>query len=245
MSLTISLARKAGACLLLCLCALQPAQASVVIEGTRIVYPAAQKEATVRMHNKGNKVVLMQVWADRGNPVSQAQDADAPFLMTPPIFRLDPARSQTVRVIFTGEPLPQDRESVFWFNSLEVPATPANKGQNYMQIAVRSRLKVFYRPEGLRGNPAEAARSLEWKLVTDGVTTVLQGRNPSPFHVSLGTVALVQDGKRHDAGNGMIEPFGTLEFALESRGGNAAGGQVSYGWISDYGAVEQREAPLR
>ncbi|MNF12954.1 hypothetical protein D3C80_2146280 [compost metagenome] len=58
-------------------------------------------------------------------------------------------------------------------------------------------------------------------------------------------MALVQDGKRHDAGNGMIEPFGTLEFALESRGGNAAGGQVSYGWISDYGAVEQREAPLR
>ncbi len=50
--------------------------------------------------------------------------------------------------------LPKDRESVFWFNVLEVPpkpdaATVAN--QSLLQLAFRTRIKLFYRPEALKG----------------------------------------------------------------------------------------------
>lgn len=61
--------------------------------------------------------------------------------------------------------LPKDRESVFWFNVLEVPpkpdaATVAN--QSLLQLAFRTRIKLFYRPEALKGNPSEAPLALKW-----------------------------------------------------------------------------------
>lgn len=220
------------------------AQAGVIIEGTRVVYRASQKEATVRMHNRGTNTVLMQVWADRGNEDSQPQTADAPFLITPPIFRMDPAKSQTARLIFTGETLPQDRESMFWFNTLEVPATPTDKAANYMQIAVRSRIKLIYRPDNLPGTAAAAATGVTWKVATAEGGYVLRGQNPNAYHVALARVALVRDGKPYSAGSGTIPPFGSKDFVLSDFNGTGSAGQVRYGWINDYGAVNEHEAPL-
>ncbi|PJI52023.1 molecular chaperone EcpD, partial [Methylobacterium radiotolerans] len=55
----------------------------------------------------------------------------------------------------TGEPMPQDKESVFWLNVLEIP--PKDKAnQNLLQMAFRSRIKLFYRPAGLKGKAEDA-----------------------------------------------------------------------------------------
>ncbi len=50
-----------------------------------------------------------------------------PFTATPPVSRIDAKRGQTIKLMYTASSaLPKDRESVFWFNVLEVP-------QNQMQ----------------------------------------------------------------------------------------------------------------
>lgn len=61
--------------------------------------------------------------------------------------------------------LPKDRESVFWFNVLEVPPKPdAAKAanQSLLQLASCTRIKLFYRPEGLSGIPSDAPLALKW-----------------------------------------------------------------------------------
>jgi chaperone protein EcpD len=60
--------------------------------------------------------------------------------------------------------VPQDRESVFWLNVLEIPPKPVGKA-NHIQLTVRSRLKLFYRPAGLAGSPKAAVAQLRWRLV--------------------------------------------------------------------------------
>lgn len=42
--------------------------ASVTIIGTRVIYPATEKEVTVRLDNHGNQPALVQAWIDNGNP---------------------------------------------------------------------------------------------------------------------------------------------------------------------------------
>ena len=44
------------------------AQASVVITGTRVIYPEMEREVTVKLNNDGNTPALVQVWLDDGNP---------------------------------------------------------------------------------------------------------------------------------------------------------------------------------
>ena len=96
------------------------AQAGIVVNGTRFIYPAKQQEIGVRISNDGTLPSLVQVWVDRGDPDTRPEDAEAPFLLTPPIFRVDPNQGQSVRLAFTGESLPGDRESLFWLNLLDI-----------------------------------------------------------------------------------------------------------------------------
>lgn len=220
------------------------AQAGVTIDGTRVIYPAGEREVTIKLNNEGNTPSLMQIWVDRGDIKSQPQNADAPFLVTPPIFRLDPAKSQSVRLAFTGEKLPQDRESLFWFNAMEVPPLPKANELSFMQVAVRSRLKLFYRPAGLPGDLPSAVKQVNWTVVAVAGGYALRGQNPSPYHVSFSALNLQTGDKRYDAGQGMIAPFASHDFPLKNLTGKPAGGQLRYRWMSDYGVGEEQQAAV-
>lgn len=221
------------------------AHAGVVIEGTRVIYPSQEREVTVRLVNRGLEPVLMQAWADRGDESSSLQTADAPFLITPPIFRLDPRKGHSIRVIFTGEKLPQDRESLFWLNTLEVPPIPEGAERNFMQVAVRSRLKLFYRPAGIGNDLKNAVESVRWQIVKEGVAYVLRGENTSPHYLSYSHLALTQGGRTYSASGGMIPPYSTQSFALQGFAGNSfEKSTLRYHWINDYGSTPEQTTVL-
>ncbi|MCF5239966.1 fimbria/pilus periplasmic chaperone, partial [Pseudomonas sp. PA-5-4G] len=75
--------------LLASLLALASAQAiaGVVITGTRVIYPAGQKEVTVKLNNNGTQPALMQAWIDTGSVESTPTSSKAPFLLSPPVAR--------------------------------------------------------------------------------------------------------------------------------------------------------------
>jgi chaperone protein EcpD len=97
------------------------AHASVTISGTRVVYPLGQREVTVKLDNDSLHPSLVQVWMDDGKAAAKPGDIQVPFVITPPIFRMEPKKSQVLRVMYSGEPLPSDRESVYWLNVLDIP----------------------------------------------------------------------------------------------------------------------------
>lgn len=99
-----------------------PAQASLVIKGTRVIYNADSKGATVEISNTDDFPNIMQAWIDTDPENKSPENAKAPFIITPAVARLDPKSSQTLRIIYTGDELPKDRESVFYLNVLQIPA---------------------------------------------------------------------------------------------------------------------------
>lgn len=102
-------------------------QGSVVIMGTRVVYPATQKSISIRLNNDNESPALVQSWLDDGDAVAPPESVHVPFIITPPIFRMDSKSGQTVRIVYTGESLPKDRESLFYLNVLDIPAKPRAK----------------------------------------------------------------------------------------------------------------------
>lgn len=215
--------------------------AAVVITGTRLVYPADQKEITVKLNNNGTLPALVQSWIDTGSVESTPTSSKAPFLLSPPVARIDPTKGQSLRVLFTGAPLAQDKESVFWLNVLEIPPKPeAGADLNTLQMAFRSRIKLFYRPVGLPGNPNEAIEQVQWQLVTarDGQGLALKAYNPSAFHVSLIELDLVAGNQRYRSEDGMVGPGETRQFALPTlKAMPSSQAQVEFSAINDYGAL--------
>lgn len=222
-----------------------PASANVVIGGTRLVYPANEREITVKLSNGGDEPALVQAWVDSGNPDSRADQADAPFLLMPPVARISPQRSQTLRMTYTHDPLPQDVESVFWLNVLDVPPLPKNAESNFMQVAYRSRIKVFYRPEGLKGYAEDTPAAITWTLVAKDKGFALRGTNPTVFSASYNKTQLLVGGKTYSSKGGMIPARGTFEFPLEGLQSHPQGGAtVSYEWLNDYGTAKSGETKL-
>lgn len=219
------------------------AHASVVIGGTRVVFPARDGEVTVRLTNEGDRPALIEAWIDRGNPQSTPDKVDVPFLITPPLFRMEPHRDQSLRIIATPAPapLPSDRESLFWLNVLEIPPKPTGAemaGKNLLQFALRSRLKLFYRPAQLSGDPIKAPELVTWTVVADGQGYALDVHNPTRYHITFVKLSLKVGGKLYTADAGMVKPLGTLRLAVKGlTQAPAPGTPIAYEIINDYGAA--------
>jgi chaperone protein EcpD len=204
------------------------AYASIVITGTRVVYPADAKEVSVKISNKGHAPVLIQSWMDNGDTKAKPDQIKVPFVLTPPINRVEPGSGQTLRIRGLPNNLPADKESIFWLNVLEIPAKPKDQTaekNNYLQVAFRSRIKFFYRPAGLKGSPKQAATDLQWTRSGAG----LHVKNTSPYYISF--VDISAGGKKVDGK--MLAPFGDDNYALAV----SAGGKIKAEYVNDYGAV--------
>jgi len=234
--------KRLSACLLAgTLCFPLLAQAGVKIMGTRFIYPANEREIAVRLNNTSARPALVQSWLDKGDPSAQPGAETLPFVVLPPLVRVEANKGQALRIARIGNVPVQDRESVFWLNVLEVPPrAEGSKGRNVMQLAFRSRLKLFYRPAGLPGNPTEAAKTLNWHATPTGIRV----RNDSAYHVSFGKISIKAGGKQYKVEEpGMVAPRASREIPLSAWRG-AAGGQVQVSWLDDFGASRELSYPL-
>jgi chaperone protein EcpD len=228
------------------------ANAAAVISGTRIVFPSNEREVSVRLSNEGKEPGLIQVWLDNGDEKATPDQIRVPFVLTPPMFRMDGGKGQTIRMLYNGTPLPEDRESLFWFNMLEVGPKPADEADaNYMQMAFRTRIKVFFRPKALNSvrQIDDAFDTLRWSLKRNpesGFSVTLD--NPSAYHISLLGVALIDaEGKslfESEAG-GMAEPGKSVQLAMKGMTQAPVGKfKVRYTFLNDFGGSVNRDVDL-
>lgn len=240
---------KALSVLLLLALSVHSAQASVVLSGTRVVYKSTDRDATIELNNSGEQPSLIQAWIDAGETAGNPETLSVPFVLTPPISRIDPKQSQTLRLVYTGETLPADRESVFWLNVLEIPPKPDDIAvPNRVQFSIRTRIKIFFRPKELTGSPVTVAAQLQWHPVP-GKPLVVMAKNPSPYYLSVSSMRLVIGGK--PVGKpmlGMVPPFSELSFTGEPEDDKTplvgVPGAVSYVLIDDLGGGTPVEVPL-
>lgn len=223
-----------------------PVAASVTITGTRVIYPAGEKDISVRLQNKSDAPTLVQSWIDNGDPNQPLDEISVPFALIPPITRIEANSGQTLRLMFTGENLPADKESVFWLNVLDVPPDDESlTNKNKLQMAIRSRIKIFYRPAGLTREGADlAAKKVVWRQ--NGGAGTLSGYNASAYHVNIPSVTVMDaNGKEHGSEKGlMINPGESQTFTLADTKNIKMQDKINYIYIDDYGSPRKVETTL-
>ncbi|MGY4494173.1 fimbria/pilus periplasmic chaperone [Pseudomonas sp. TE3610] len=220
-----------------------PAHASVVIGGTRVIYPAQAPEVTVQLLNRDPQPALLQVWIDDGDAQADPNTLKVPFIVSPVMVRIEAEKGQALRVMHTGESMPADRESLFWLNVLQVPPR-ADAAGNSLQMAIRTRIKLLYRPQGLAGQASEAPATVIWSTGRSDGQWFVQARNPGPYFVNLGAVRLLAGGRQLEAGAGHVPPFGQARFPINDAPGQDAAARVNFIALDDYGAGRPGEAQV-
>ncbi|BBV03025.1 MULTISPECIES: fimbria/pilus periplasmic chaperone [Providencia] len=156
------------------------ANAAVTLDRTRIIFDGNQSSINITIRNDNPELpYLAQSWLE--NALEQKLET-GPIIATPPIQRMEPKSTSLVRLSTAPDiaKLPQDRESLFYYNLREIP--PKSSEAGVLQIALQSRVKLFYRPESI-----VAQSKTDWtKYIT--LTATSSGYtldNPTPFYLTV------------------------------------------------------------
>ncbi|HBT5189076.1 fimbrial assembly chaperone [Klebsiella quasipneumoniae] len=200
-------------------------QASVVVGGTRVIFDGTKKTTTVSVQNKDNVTNIVQSWLAIVDETSPAKDS---FITTPPLFRLKAGEKGFVRILRTGKPMPEDRESMLWLNIKGIPATDDVSDKNIVQFAINSRIKLIYRPAALKNAiPEEFAQKLQWS--NDG--RVIKVKNDSPLYMNFSEIFI--NGKAVPEA-WFVAPYSTIRIPV-ANASPAGKKEITWSVINDYG----------
>ncbi|HCC0890316.1 TPA: fimbrial chaperone [Salmonella enterica] len=200
--------------------------AGIVVGGTRVIFPGNAPDTTLSIYNKETTLpYLIQVWVD---PFNKEDKNKPPFTAIPPVSRLEPGQEKVLRIVKTAGELPKDRESVFWLNVKNIPPSSDKKDTSTLEIAIKTRIKLFWRPAGITLIPEKAVAQVLWHK--QGNKLVVE--NKSPIHINIMDVTV--DGK--DISLNMIRPFETLNLALPA---GVSGHALVWRFINDSGAISE------
>lgn len=197
------------------------ANAGVVIGGTRVIYDGNKKESSISVTNPDSAPYLIQSWVAMPNGGTEK----APFIITPPLYRLDKDQQNVERIVLAGA-VAQDKESLYWLNIKAIPA--ASRKDNTLQIAVKTRIKLIYRPAALKGViPEELADKLTWQRSGNQI----QVTNPTSVVMNFNEIKV--NGKNLQDVTYVL-PGATARFDLPK---DVSGGAVTFKIINDYGGT--------
>lgn len=222
----------------------QISNASVVINGSRIVYSSNLKEKNIDIKNNDSFPNLVQIWTDYGDYESTPEYKDMPFLVLPSVAKINSESGQSFRLLYVGDELPSDRESVFYLNMTQVPYVKKEVKDNKLIIMFKSRIKIFYRPEGLSMEPHSLPSLLDFKLVDNGDGISLKINNPSPYYVTFNSIEIEFKEESKKIIPSMIEPFNSLVISLFEESTNINKDEVvriNFKIINDLGALVKGE----
>ena len=216
----------------LCLASLL-AHAGVNVGATRVIYQGKDKEANLSVANTVNDHIpyLIQSWVSEYGGTDEATEK---FIVTPPLFRLDPGNQNMLRIMAVQtNQLPTDRESLFTINVKAIPAksNESNK-ENVLQIAIKTSIKLFYRPEGLPGTLIDAARGIVWSSKQGQLIF----ENPSRYNLVVSK--LVINGQEQKGMPDVITPGQRSSVNIRANPSDT----VILSYINEYGSVV--EAPV-
>lgn len=155
------------------------AAGGIALGATRVIYPAEDKQTSLSISNSdGKSRFLVNSWVENSRG-----EKEKTFVVTPPLFVSEPESENTLRIIYAGQPLPDDRESLFWLSVKAIPSVNKENAtdKNVLQLAVLSRIKLFVRPKSLTGLTEDAPAKLQFSRLDKHLNIT----NPSAYYITL------------------------------------------------------------
>ncbi|MGP3070587.1 fimbria/pilus periplasmic chaperone [Serratia nevei] len=211
---------------------IEQAQAAIALDRTRVIFDGSQQSVSLNLSNQNKQLpYLAQGWLED----AQGNKIQSPLTVLPPVQRIEPGKLSQIKVqvLPAAKQLPQDRESLYYFNLREIP--PKSDKPNTLQIALQTRIKLFFRPAAIAPERNAAPWQEQLTLSKQGDKYVVH--NPTPYYVTI------VDAANH---KGTAGPAGFEPFMVPPKGNTvltvsaaSVGGSPVLTYINDYGGRPQ------
>lgn len=217
-------------CVVLALGLSQSANAAIGLDRTRVIFDGGKEATSVNITNNNTQLpYLAQGWIED----EAGQKITTPLIVLPPVQRVEPGKQSQVKVqaLPAAKSLPQDRETVYYFNLREIP--PRSDKSNTLQIALQTRIKLFYRPQAIAPSQQDLSNPWQEKLTLTRDGEHYRVSNPTPYYVTLVDARSTRDGKTAPGFEPlMIPPKDTLTLGPTAK---ALGSAPYLAYVNDYG----------
>lgn len=210
------------------------------INVTRIIFNGNRNNATVTVRNtSAQDIYIVQA------RISKTVDGyeSTPFVITPPIFRLDSESTNNLRIqLSSASNLSQDRESVFYLNTRAIPSSVRKNVNNdtdhisgTAQFGVGNIIKLFYRPAGLSGSVENAQRAISFIPEGKGIRV----KNNSAYYISFARMTIAGESLLKQNAPTMLAPYSDYVYSVGTKHG-----KVAWATINDFGGLNEHTANL-
>lgn len=210
----------------------QQAQAAIALDRTRVIFDGSLNSVSLNLSNQNKQLpYLAQGWIED----EQGNKIQSPFTVLPPVQRIEPGKPSQIKIqaLPAAKALPQDREAVYYFNLREIP--PKSTKPNTLQIALQTRIKMFYRPTSIAMDKNAPPPQEQITLSKQGDKYMVN--NPTPYYVTIvdATSKKGSPGVK-DFKPLMVPPKGNMLLTATS---GAVGANPVLTYVNDYGGRPQ------
>ena len=207
---------------------------SVKLGASRIIFDPASNGTTLIVTNPQDYPMLVQ-----SQTFAEDMKSKAPFVITPPLMRLDGQQQSRLRVVRAAGSFSEDRESLQWLCVKGIPPKADDewaKGEGdkaskkvslNLQVSINNCIKLLVRPVSVKGSPEDAGANISWQIQNGK----LKATNNSQFYMNISSLFV---GGQQVKNAGYIAPLSSKDFDAPD-GGKKSGTQVQWNIINDYG----------
>lgn len=208
--------------------AAQQAQAAIALDRTRVVFDGSQNSVSLNISNENKQLpYLAQGWLED----EQGNKIQSPLTVLPPVQRIEPGKPSQVKIqsLPAVKLLKQDRETLYYFNLREIP--PKSSKPNTLQIALQTRIKLFYRPSAIAMDKNAAPPQEKLTLSRQGDKYLVN--NPTPYYVTIVDAKSKKDGQGVKGFEPiMVQPKGSMPLTVSTA---VMGNNPVLTYVNDYG----------
>ncbi len=193
-------------------------------------------EHKVDVINTSDESYLVQAWLED----LDGNKKNLPVIVTPPLFEMTNNGKGIIRLTPITNKLSLNTETVLWLNIQEIPKKKPTESSSVLKMAIRSRIKVFIRPDGLNMSGLEkASEELHLSTVFVDGKKYLSASNNSPYYLSMGELAIIDGDDKYDFPDrfNMVPPFAKQNYLIPDKY-KEKNITIRYGVINDYGGLK-------
>lgn len=199
---------------------------------SRIIYDLEGGGQTLTVFNPEKYPILVQ-----SRIFDEERKSKAPFIVTPPLFRLDSHQQTGLSIVRTGGRFPEDRETLEWLCVKGIPPKESakddsgsneNKPTFKLKLSIDNCIKLLVRPKNINNFSDEDGSSVIWYKQGNR----LRGENKTPFYINFAELKI---GSVNISDMHYIPPFSSYDYYIPK----GVSGKVSWSVLNDYGAASK------
>lgn len=154
--------------------------ASIEINKDKFIFVESKGQEIIEIKNNTTNDYFIQSWISH---YDENNDTELPFIITPPLFKIEKNENYSLKIFKTDEIEKIDRETLYRINIKRIPLlSDSDESKNLLHISMNSVYNLIYRPVSIEEGAKDAYKRIEFLKNKNNEFIV---NNPTPYFITL------------------------------------------------------------